>query len=69
MQTMFAHRPRMNGRKRVSRYKEVARPNNNIEESVVAPNQFEIPMLVSMSKCDHATSFLLFSDYQGEVKK
>lgn len=53
MQTMFAHGPRMNDRKHLSRCKEVAGPNNKIEETVVAPKQFEIPTLVSMSKCDH----------------
>jgi hypothetical protein len=69
MQTIFAHKPRMNDRKHVSRCKEVTVTNNKIAETVFALKQIEIPTLVSISKCDHATRLLLFSDYQGEVKK
>ena len=39
MQTMLAHKPRMNDKKTyaVSRCKEVAGSNNDVEEIVVAP--------------------------------
>ncbi len=40
----------------VSRCEEVAGPINEIiEEIVVAPKSFEIPTLVSIRRCDHAT--------------